>query len=89
MRACLINAFVLNKCGRGERPDRCLMAETGRGASGRGRCATKPHRRQGAHRAPQQEELADIGFPHIVAVYNLINAGVVELADTLDLGSNG
>ena len=31
------------------------VAEEGRGASGRGRCATQPHRRQGAHRAPQQD----------------------------------
>ena len=31
------------------------VAEEGRGASGSGLCATLPHRRQGAHRVPQQE----------------------------------
>ena len=31
------------------------VAEEGRGASGSGLCATQPHRRQGAHRVPQQE----------------------------------
>ena len=38
----------------GERHYYCHTAETGSGASGRGRWATQPHRRQGAHRAPQQ-----------------------------------
>ena len=41
--------------------------------------------RQGRYRVPQTEELADA---QVCQQKNLINADVVELADTLDLGSS-
>ena len=45
------------------------VAEEGRGASGSGLCATQPRRRQGAHRAPQQESrtlLCQVGDKRIL-----------------------
>ena len=41
------------------------VAGGGRGASGRGRCATQPLRRQGAHRAPQQGRYAELIFANL------------------------
>lgn len=43
----------------GERPDPRRRRVQGRRASGSGGCATQPHRRQCAHRAPQQGRRSD------------------------------
>ncbi len=66
------------------------VAEEATRASGCGRQATKPFQRQGECRVPQQEELADTTqFLRCSEYKNFINADVVELVDSVDLGSSG
>ena len=68
----------------GEQGDRRRWRSQGSRASGRGRCATMPFRRQGEHRAPQQEERT-IFVQSLY--YNFIFPDVAQFGRALALGA--